>query len=141
MPRGLNKVQLIGYVGQDPDIKYTGTGTAVANLSIATTESWKDKDGEQQERTEWHRLVAWKKLAEIIQQYVHKGSRIYVEGKLQTRSWDDEKSGTKKYMTEIVIDQMLMLDNKGAQTSAPAQSDLSFPEDPGAKGAQDGLPF
>ena len=139
MPRGLNKVQLIGYVGQDPEIKYTGTGTAVANLSIATTESWKDKDGEQQERTEWHRLVAWKKLAEIIQQYVKKGSRIYVEGKLQTRSWDDEKSGTKRYMTEIVIDQMLMLDNKGAQTTAPAANDLAFPDDPGAKGGD--LPF
>lgn len=88
MARGLNKVQLIGNLGQDPDIRFTQSGKAVANFSLATGESWKGADGNTQERTEWHRIVAWEKLAEIIQQYVKKGSRIYIEGKLQTRKYN-----------------------------------------------------
>ncbi len=109
MARGVNKVILIGNVGQDPEIRFTPGGDAVANLSVATTESWTDKQtGQKQEKTEWHRLVAFKKLAEIIQQYVTKGARIYVEGKIQTRKWQDQ-SGQDRYSTEILINDMQML--------------------------------
>jgi single-strand DNA-binding protein len=109
MARGVNKVILIGNVGQDPEVRFTPGGDAVANLSIATTESWTDKQsGQKQEKTEWHRLVAFKKLAEIIQQYVGKGARIYIEGKLQTRKWQDQ-NGQDRYSTEILINDMQML--------------------------------
>ena len=109
--QGVNKVILIGNLGQDPEIKYMQNGKAVANFSIATSESWKDQSGQKQERTEWHRLVAYDKLAEIIGEYVKKGSKIYVEGKLQTRKWQDQ-SGVDKYTTEVVINTMQMLDGK-----------------------------
>jgi single-strand DNA-binding protein len=112
MARGVNKVILIGNLGSDPEVKYTPNGAPVANFSLATNESWNDKDGQRQERTEWHRLVLWSKLAEIAQQYLKKGARIYVEGKLQTRSWDDQ-SGQKRYMTEVVVNDMQMLDSRG----------------------------
>lgn len=107
----LNKVMLIGNLGRDPEVKYTPSGTAVANFSIATTETW-TKDGEKQSKTEWHKIVAWQRLAEICGEYLHKGSQVYVEGKLQTRDWED-KEGNKKYTTEIVINQMQMLGGKG----------------------------
>ena len=106
MSRGLNKVQLIGHLGGDPDIKYTQSGTPVANVSLATTEQW-TKDGEKQTRTTWHKIVAWRKLAEIVGEYCKKGQLIYVEGKLQTDEW--EKDGQKHYTTKVVIDQMIML--------------------------------
>ena len=109
--QGVNKVILIGNLGQDPEIKYMQNGKAVANFSIATSESWKDQSGQKQERTEWHRLVAYDKLAEIIGEYVKKGSKIYVEGKLQTRKWQDQ-SGADKYTTEVIINTMQMLDGK-----------------------------
>ena len=112
MARGVNKVILIGNLGSDPEVKYTPDGVPVANFSLATNESWNDKDGQRQERTEWHRLVLWRKLAEIAQQYLKKGAKIYVEGKLQTRSWDDQ-SGQKRYMTEVVVNDMQMLDSRG----------------------------
>jgi single-strand DNA-binding protein len=112
MARGVNKVILIGNLGSDPEVKYTPNGAPVANFSLATNESWNDKDGQRQERTEWHRLVLWRKLAEIAQQYLKKGAKIYVEGKLQTRSWDDQ-SGQKRYMTEVVVNDMQMLDSRG----------------------------
>ena len=112
MARGVNKVILIGNLGSDPEVKYTPNGAPVANFSLATNESWNDKDGQRQERTEWHRLVLWSKLAEIAQQYLKKGAKIYVEGKLQTRSWDDQ-SGQKRYMTEVVVNDMQMLDSRG----------------------------
>jgi len=109
MARGVNKVILIGNVGQDPEVRFTPGGDAVANLSVATTESWTDKQsGQKQEKTEWHRLVAFKRLAEIIQQYVTKGARIYIEGKLQTRKWQDQ-NGQDRYSTEILINDMQML--------------------------------
>ena len=120
---GVNKVIIVGNLGQDPEIKYTSGGDAVANFSVATSESWKDKAGNKQERTEWHRCVAWRKLAEIIQQYVRKGSKIYIEGKLQTRKWQGS-DGQDRYTTEIVVDQMQMLDGKSggqSQQSAPRQ--------------------
>ena len=113
MSRSLNNVQLIGNVGQDPDIRFTQDGKPIANLSIATSDTWTDKQGQKQEKTEWHRVVAFGKLAEIIQQYVHKGSKLFIEGKLQTRKWTDNQ-GLDKYTTEIVMTgfdgQMIMLD-------------------------------
>lgn len=113
MARGVNKVILIGNLGSDPEVRYTPDGVPVANFSLATTESWNDRNtGERQERTEWHRLVIWRRQAEVAQQYLKKGSKIYVEGKLQTRSWDDQ-SGQKRYTTEIVVFDMQMLDSRG----------------------------
>jgi single-strand DNA-binding protein len=113
MSRSLNKVQLIGNVGQEPEVRFTQDGRPIANLSIATSDTWNDKQGQKQEKTEWHRVVVFGKLAEIIQQYVHKGSKLFIEGKLQTRKWTDNQ-GQDKYTTEIVIQQfggqMIMLD-------------------------------
>jgi len=109
MARGVNKVILVGNLGQKPEMRYTQTNTAVATLSIATSESWKDKEsGEQREKTEWHRVVFFGKLAEIAEQYLDKGSQLYVEGKLQTRKWQD-KDGNDKYTTEILGNEMNML--------------------------------
>ena len=116
MARGVNKVILVGNLGQKPEIRYTQTNTAVATLSIATSESWKDKDsGEQREKTEWHRVVFFGKLAEIAEQYLDKGSQLYVEGKLQTRKWQD-KEGNDRYTTEILGNEMNMLG--GRQSSS-----------------------
>lgn len=109
----LNKVMLIGRLGQDPEVRYTQANTAVATLNMATSERYKDGNGEYQERTEWHRVVAWGRLAEICQQYLNKGSLIYVEGPLQTRQWED-KDGQKRYTTEVKALQMTMLDSKGS---------------------------
>ena len=109
--RGVNKVILVGNLGQDPEIRYMQNGKAVANLSMATSEVWKDQQGQQQEKTEWHRVIAFDKLAEIIGEYVKKGSKIYCEGKLQTRKWTDQQ-GVERYSTEIVISEMQMLDSK-----------------------------
>ena len=111
MARGVNKVILIGNLGGDPEVRFPPDGVAVANFSLATTESWKDRNGERQERTEWHRLVLWRQLAEIAKNYLRKGSKLYVEGKLQTRSWDDQ-SGQKRYTTEVVVNEMEMLDSR-----------------------------
>lgn len=112
--RGVNKVILVGNVGQDPETRYMPNGGAVTNLSLATSDSWKDKNtGDQQERTEWHRIVFYQRLAEIVAEYVRKGSKIYVEGSLRTRSW--EQDGIKRYATEIIASEMQMLDGKGMQ--------------------------
>jgi len=111
--RGVNKVILVGNIGQDPETRYMPSGGAVSNVTLATSETWKDKNtGENQERTEWHRIVFYNKLAEIVAEYVKKGSKLYVEGRLQTRSW--EQDGVKRYATEIIADQMQMLDSRGA---------------------------
>ena len=107
----VNKAILIGRLGADPDVRHTNSGQAVANFRIATNESWKDKDGQQQERTEWHNIVFWDKQAEIAGQYLGKGSLVFIEGRLQTRSWEDD-SGTKRLTTEIVGQRMQMLDGK-----------------------------
>ena len=109
--RGVNKVILVGNLGQDPEIRYMQNGKAVANLSMATSETWKDQQGQQQEKTEWHRVIAFDKLAEIIGEYTKKGSKIYCEGKLQTRKWTDQQ-GVERYSTEVVISEMQMLDSK-----------------------------
>jgi len=114
MARGVNKVILIGNLGQDPDVKYMPNGGAVANVTVATSESWKDKNtGEMQERTEWHRVVFFRRLAEIAGEYLKKGSKVYIEGKLQTRKWQDQ-SGNDRYTTEIIANEMQMLDSRGA---------------------------
>jgi len=110
--RGVNKVILVGNLGRDPEVRYIKDGTAVANLRIATSENWNDANGQKQERTEWHRIVAWGKLAEIAKEYMTKGKQIYVEGRLQTRSWDD-REGNKRYTTEVRADQILMLGTRG----------------------------
>ncbi len=114
MARGVNKVILVGNIGQDPETRFSGSGAAITNVSIATSESWKDKQtGQQQERTEWHRVVFFNRLGEIAGEYLKKGSKVYVEGSLRTRKWQD-KSGQDKYTTEIVANEMQMLDSRGA---------------------------
>ena len=113
MARGINKAIIVGTLGQDPDVRYTANGSAVANISVATNESWRDKaTGESQERTEWHRIVLFGKLAEIAQQYLTKGSQAYFEGRIQTRKWQDQ-SGNDRYSTEIVANEMQMLGGRG----------------------------
>ncbi|MEE9552524.1 MAG: single-stranded DNA-binding protein [Gammaproteobacteria bacterium] len=133
MARGVNKAILIGNLGNDPDIRYTASGAAVANISIATAESWKDKEtGEKQERTEWHRVVFFGRLAEIVGEYLRKGSQIYVEGRLQTRKWQD-KEGRDRYTTEIVANEMQMLGSRSGgttnfdQSPPPAKEEVTAP--------------
>jgi single-strand DNA-binding protein len=123
MARGVNKVILVGNCGQDPDTRYMPSGGAVTNVSLATSESWKDKSGEQQERTEWHRIVFFNRLAEIAGEYLKRGSKIYVEGALRTRKWQDKESGQDRYTTEIVANEMQMLDSRGGQDRMSADQD------------------
>jgi single-strand DNA-binding protein len=113
MAKSVNKVILLGNVGKDPEFKMLPSGQGVANFSIATAERYKDKGGEWQERTEWHNLVAYARLAEIIRDYVKKGSKLYVEGRLTTRSWDDKETGKKVYRTEIVMSELSLLSGRG----------------------------
>jgi single-strand DNA-binding protein len=123
MARGVNKAIIVGTLGQDPEVRYTANGGAVANISVATNESWRDKaTGEAQERTEWHRIVMFGKLAEIAQQYLKKGSQAYFEGRIQTRKWQDQ-SGNDRYSTEIVANEMQMLGGRaGGGGGAPMES-------------------
>ena len=126
MARGINKVILVGNLGKDPEVRYSPSGQAVANATLATSESWKDKNtGEKQERTEWHRVVFFGRLAEIAGEYLKKGAQIYVEGRLQTRKWQD-KEGQDRYTTEIVANEMQML---GSRSGAGAPADHSFNQD------------
>ncbi|GAB1429850.1 single-stranded DNA-binding protein [Ignavibacteria bacterium] len=115
MTRSLNKVMLIGNVGADPEINHTPSGVPVATFRIATTESWKDRDGATQERTDWHSVVAWRWLADVTQKIVHKGTRIFIEGRLQNRTFED-RDGNKRTVTEIIADNMLVLDSRQAQS-------------------------
>lgn len=112
MARSINKAILVGNVGKDPEIKFLPSGSAVANFGLATSERFKDKSGEFQERTEWHNIVAYQRTAEIIRDYVKKGSKLYIEGRIQTRSWDDQ-SGKKQYRTEIVVNDLVLLSGRG----------------------------
>ncbi|HBX37100.1 MAG TPA: single-stranded DNA-binding protein [Pseudohongiella sp.] len=115
--RGINKVILVGNVGKDPETRYMPSGGAVTNVTLATSETWKDKNtGQQQERTEWHRIVFFNRLAEIVNEYVRKGSKLYIEGSLRTRSW--EQDGITRYATEIVANEMQMLDSRGASSGS-----------------------
>jgi single-strand DNA-binding protein len=142
MARGVNKVILIGNCGSDPETRYLPSGGAVTNITLATSESWKDKQsGQQQERTEWHRIVFFNRLAEIAGEYLRKGSKVYIEGSLRTRQW--EKDGVKRYTTEIVGNEMQMLDSRGSDTgmnaspsSAPAKAARS--NQPGPTNVQKG---
>lgn len=113
MAKSVNKVILIGNLGKDPEVKFTPNGVPVAKFSLATNERYKDKSGEWQDRTEWHNIVAWQRLAEIVGEYVKKGSKIYIEGRLQTSSWEDKQSGEKKYRTEIVANDLVLLSGRG----------------------------
>jgi single-strand DNA-binding protein len=143
--RGVNKVILVGNLGRDPEVRYTREGTAVANLNVATTETWNDGSGQRQERTEWHKVVAWGKLAEIAKEYLGKGKQVYIEGRLQTRSWED-KEGVKRYTTEIKADQMVMLGGRGGEGVSrdsgpppPEASDFGRPES--FQATEDDVPF
>jgi single-strand DNA-binding protein len=127
MARGLNKVMLIGNLGADPEIRYTTGGSAIANLRLATAESWRDKEsGEQQERTEWHRVVFFGRLAEIAGEYLKKGSQVYVEGRIQTRKWQD-KDGADRYSTEIIANEMHMLGGRGAGSGGSRDESYEAP--------------
>lgn len=128
MARGVNKVILIGNLGRDVEVRYTPNGLAVANLTIATSESWKDKQsGENVERTEWHKIVMYQRLAEIAGEYLRKGSKVYIEGRLQTRKWQDKTTGQDRYTTEIIADTMQMLDSKGGSASSSDSSGYEKP--------------
>ena len=113
MAKSVNKVILVGNLGKDPEVKFTPSGVPVAKFSLATNERYKDKAGEWQDRTEWHNIVAWQRLAEIVGEYVKKGSKIYIEGRLQTSSWEDKQSGEKKYRTEVVASDLVLLGGRG----------------------------
>lgn len=142
--KSLNKVQLIGNLGKDPELSYTPSGVAVAKFSVATGERWKDQEGNMQERTDWHNIVAWRKLAEICGQYLKKGSKVYIEGKLQTRSWDDKNTGVKRYATEVIADDLIMLDSKGGGGGGGMASGGDFPAAPDeipSAAEKDDLPF
>lgn len=120
MARSVNKVILVGHLGKDPEVKYTPSGTPVAKFTLATNERFKDKEGNWQDRTEWHNLVAWQRTAEIVGEYCKKGSQIYIEGRLRTDSWDDKESGQKKYRTEIVVNDLVLLGGRGQSDEAGA---------------------
>ena len=146
MSRGVNKVILVGNLGQKPEMRYTATQSAVANISIATTESWKDKEsGEMRDKTEWHKVVYFGKLAEIVEKYLDKGSSVYIEGKLQTRKWQD-KSGADRWTTEIVGNELTMLGSRQSNNNnVPMESNQSespFPQDDSGPGlTDDDIPF
>ncbi len=138
----INKAIIVGRLGGDPEVRYTPGGTAVANFTVATSERWKDKEsGEMQEKTEWHRVVAWQRLGEVCGEYLTKGSQVYIEGKMQTRSW--EKDGVTRYTTEIIASEMKMLGAKGdakpKMDGPPAQKEQ--PAGPSNDGMDDDIPF
>ena len=125
MARGVNKAIIVGNLGRDPEVRYTANGNAISNITVATTESWKDKQsGERQEKTEWHRVVFFGRLAEIAGEYLKKGAQVYIEGRLQTRKWED-KSGQERYTTEIVASEMQMLGSRGGGASEAPDDDYS----------------
>jgi single-strand DNA-binding protein len=146
MARGVNKVILIGNLGRDPEVRYTPAGVAIANITLATSETWKDKQtGENQERTEWHRVVLFSRLGEIAGEYLRKGSKVYIEGRLQTRKWQDKNTGQDRYTTEIVADSLQMLDSKGGnnQGDIPSQDKAGMEAATGAPtdAFDDDIPF
>ena len=149
----VNKVILVGNLGRDPEMRFMPNGEAVCNFSIATTDSWKDKSGQKQERTEWHRVVIYGRLAEIASEYLKKGAKVYIEGKLRTSKWQDKATGVDKYSTDIVASEMQMLDGKGGSSNggssynAPSSSQQSsrsqeMPESAGSNDSfDDDIPF
>ncbi len=155
MAKSVNKVILIGNLGKDPEVKYTPSGTAVAKFSLATNERSKDKAGEWQERTEWHNIVAFQRLAEIAGEYLKKGRSVYVEGRIQTHSWEDKQTGQKKYMTEIIANDLVLLGGpreggegggggRGRPAAAAAEAEPSAPPENPAQAAEitdEDIPF
>ena len=140
---GINKVILIGRLGSDPEVRYTPSGVAVANFNIATSEEWKDKDtGEKRERTEWHRIVVWRRLGEICGEYLSKGRQVYVEGRLQTRDWED-RDGNKRYTTEIVANDVQFLGSRDSSDSGRPRSTgpADFQGGPALGPEDDDIPF
>lgn len=137
--RGVNKAIIVGTLGKDPEIRYSGNGNAIANISVATNESWKGKDGQQQEKTEWHRIVIFGKLAEIVQQYLKKGDSAYFEGKIQTRKWQDQ-SGNDRYSTEIVANEMQMLGGKSHEDNRGDYGKTQPKDYAEAKGGENAAP-
>lgn len=149
--RGVNKVILVGNLGKDPEVQYLDNNVSVARFSLATNDSYKDKDGNRVDQTEWHNITAWRGLAKIAEDFLKKGSKIYLEGKIRTRSWDDKQTGEKKYATEIVADNFIMLDRRegegGASNYQPSntkaapvnQAAPNIPSEPAPQG--DDLPF
>ena len=139
----INKAIIVGNLGADPEIRYTQSGSQVATFNVATSERWRDQEGQQQESTEWHRIVAWRKLAEICGEYLHKGSKVYIEGKIQTRKWQDQ-NGNDRYTTEIVAREMKMLDRRdsGSDSYGGGSQQQSYPEpSPGYGGVGEDVPF
>jgi len=135
----VNKAILIGNLGKDPELRYTPGGQAVANFSIATTDKWKDKDGQLQERTDWHNIVVWGRQAEIANEYLKKGRPVYIEGRIQTRSYED-KDGNRRYITEIVTQRLQLLGRRGPEEGeTPSPPEAETPDSPG--GEEDDLPF
>jgi len=158
MARSVNKVVLLGHLGKDPELKYTPNNVPVATFSIATSERFKDKEGNWQDRTEWHNIVAWQRTAEIAHEYLKKGRQVYVEGRIQTRSWDDKQSGEKKYRTEIVVSDMVLLgggqregqgeggpapqrQRPAAQSNTMDQRSPDYDSAPGTQITDDDIPF
>lgn len=146
MAKGINKAIILGRLGSDPEVRHTPGGSTVANFSVATSRSWKNKDGENVDETEWHRIVAWGRLAEICKEYLRKGSQIYLEGRIQTRDWEDQ-NGQKRYTTEIVMNEMQMLGGSsggggsmGGGMGSNQGTSISPPADPGPSNADD-VPF
>ena len=142
MAKSVNRVILVGNVGQDPEVKYTPSGVPVAKFSLATNEKFKDKNEQWQDRTEWHGIVAWQRLAEIVGEYVRKGTKLYVEGKLQTSSWEDRQNGEKKYRTEVVARDLVLLSSRenGHNTAAKA-SGRDSEADPAPEIVDEDIPF
>jgi single-strand DNA-binding protein len=136
----VNKVILVGNLGADPEVRYTPSGRAVATFNIATKEQWTGKDGEKTERTEWHKIVAWARLGEICGEYLRKGSQVYVEGRLQTRSWED-KEGNKRYTTEIVAQNMQMLGSAAGKGGMAKSTEERFPTEEPVSIPDDDIPF
>ncbi len=133
--KSLNKVQLIGHLGKNPEVRYTSNGSAVANFSMATNEVWTGKDGQKNERAEWHNIVAWGKLGEICGEYLSKGKQVYIEGRLTTRSWED-RDGNKRYTTEVRADNMIMLGGPGSNSDAVESQPSNEPSS-----IEDDIPF
>jgi single-strand DNA-binding protein len=135
MARSVNKVTLLGNVGKDPEIRSSASGIMVANLTLATSDRFQDQQGNWQDRTEWHTLVAFKRTAEIVRDYVKKGSKLYIEGKLQTRSWDDKESGAKKYRTEIIVNELVLLSSREEGSGGASAGGYSRPASSGSSTA------
>jgi single-strand DNA-binding protein len=136
----VNKVILVGNLGAEPEVRYTPSGKAVASFNVATREQWTGKDGEKSEKTEWHRIVAWARLGEICGEYLHKGSQVYIEGRLQTRTWED-RDGNKRSTTEIVAQTMQMLGSPGARGGSVKTREEGFPDEEPVSIPDDDIPF